>query len=200
MDRQELVFQTRLGGDDFGKARLAYHVSWPPELAPILKHLVDHRQDGPLIVRRPIAGGRCKRVLTATSTEEITGHFNKVLAAAPPGEVESEQDRKRLYRRLLRQLGGVSEDALAREFKKLIAEIAPGKPIRFYDLRGSVTTDLKDAGVDAVFRRYITGHSLRGDILAHYESQDVHLHMTKYFTYIKPLLSAIVKRTAELGI
>ena len=78
--------------------------------------------------------------------------------------------------------------------------VRPGLRARFYDLRGSVSTDLRRAGVADILRRYITGRSLKREILADYESQDLHADLDRYFQYIRPLLDAIVARAAELNI
>jgi hypothetical protein len=72
--------------------------------------------------------------------------------------------------------------------------------IRFYDLRGSITTELKAAKIDEIVRLYITGHSLERKILSHYEHQDLQLAMADYFQNIRPLLDTIVRRAGELAI
>src|SRR5262249_48341959 len=136
----------------------------------------------------------------AATRDHVLSLFEKKLAHAAPGRVQALHDRKDLFRQLLRELGGVSIDELRREFKKVLALASPTSSARLYDLRGAVTTDLKDAGVDVIIRLYVTGHTLRGEILAHYESQDLHRHMQRYFQYIAPLLSAIAKRAGEVGI
>ena len=105
-----------------------------------------------------------------------------------------------MFRRVLRDLGGVSTDAMAIEFKCLMANVRPNEPVRFYETRSATSNDMKNAGVDTVFRHYITAHSLRGEVLGAYESQDLHLHFSKYFDYIRPLLNAIALRAVALGI
>ena len=71
---------------------------------------------------------------------------------------------------------------------------------RFYDLRGSVTTDLKDARVDLLLRKYFTGHSLDAEIMSRYETIKLHADMAAYFRHIQPLLNAIRARAQYLGI
>jgi hypothetical protein len=71
---------------------------------------------------------------------------------------------------------------------------------RFYDLRGSATTDLKDARVDLLLRKYVTGHSLDAEIMSRYESLKFHADMDVYFKHIRPLLDSIKERAAHLGL
>jgi hypothetical protein len=101
---------------------------------------------------------------------------------------------------VLKDCGGVGKDVVAAEFRRILAEVRPGLRARFYDLRSATITDIKDAGVDWLIRRYVTGKSLGRDTLANYEQQNLAHHMHKYFQFIQPLLSAIMARAKELGI
>jgi hypothetical protein len=71
---------------------------------------------------------------------------------------------------------------------------------RFYDLRASASTDLKDARVDPLIQKYVTGHSLDLDIMSRYVSLHLHDDMRVYFQHIQPLLDAIARRAVELGL
>src|SRR5205085_7244905 len=101
-------------------------------------------------------------------------------------------------RRVLRELGGVSGDELATEFKALLGEagLAPGR--KLYDLRHAVTTDLSRAGVRHLELRYLTSHST-GDILNDYVALDPHGEMAKYSARVRPLLDALLARGRDLG-
>ena len=122
------------------------------------------------------------------------------MAAAKPGVIQAKQDGKQLFRRLLRAMGGVSPDSLAKEFDQVSANIQVPAGARFYDLRGSATTDLKDARVDLLLRKYVTGHSLDAEIMSRYESLKLHADMEVYFQHIQPLLNAITARSRLLGL
>jgi len=196
----ELRFGTRMGGDDFNKGGLSFRSVWPVELERIIRRLINGRTDGPLILRRTVVEGCRMPKRTAQTLPEIREEYERKLTAAPVQRVQAPHDHKDLFRGLLSNMGGVSRNNLRDEFKQLAEMLHPGKSPRLYDLRGSVTTDLKNAGVDTVLRRYVTGHSLKGEILADYESQDLHRHMPKYFEFIKPLLTAIATRAEELKI
>ena len=200
LDDRLLTFKTRFRGDDFNKGRMSFSVPWPEQFSPIVHACIKGREDGPLLLRRTVAEGRRKPAKTASDSDAIMGRYRAVLAKANPDEVQNEQDRKALFRKLVRQLGGLNDDHMRNEFGRILAEVEPNRRIRFYDTRGCVTTDMKNAGMDVIIRRYLTGHSLTGEILASYEHQDVHRHMAKYFQYIQPLLRVIEDQAGALKV
>jgi hypothetical protein len=171
-------------------------VPFPEQLQPLLRRCIDGRADGPLLRQRSIAEGLRRPRLAAGPTQAIFDQFQRALQEAQPGEVQAAQDGKQLFRRLLRQMGGVSVDSLAKEFKGLLA--AAGT--RFYDLRGSVNTDMNTAGVSELFQLYVTGHSLDEKILSRYVSLKLVDEMQHYFRHIQPLLDAIEDRAGYLGL
>jgi hypothetical protein len=195
-----LSFGTRLAGWDFGKGRQSFQVPFPPEIEPLLRHCIDGRCDGPVLRQRTIVEGRRQPKLAVRSPAEIRELFDQALAAARPGEIQAKHDGKRLFRRLLREMGGVSADSLAKEFHSLSACVKAPQGARFYDLRGSVTTDLKDARVDHLLQLYVTGHSVKAEILSNYLSLHLHDEMQAYFQHIRPLLETIARRAFELGL
>jgi hypothetical protein len=200
--RRELRFGTRLGGWDFNKGQQCFRVPYPSELDALLAHCIAGRGAGPLFRQRTIFDGRRQPKRIVSAPGEIEENFFRAMAAAKPGAVQAKRDGKTLFRRMLRDTGGVSENSLAKEFDEVLAStelpVPPGA--RFYDLRGSVTTDLKDAKLDLLFRKYITGHSLDAEIMSRYESIRLHTQMQPYFEYAKPLLDAIAARARQLGL
>jgi hypothetical protein len=199
-NRREIQFGTRFGGADYNKGRMSFRSIWPWQLDAILLYLVGDRKTGPLIMRRTVVEGRRRPRATAASASDVKVLFDRSLARAGARDIQADNDRKNAFRRVLRTLGGVDEDALAREFKALLGQVRPGHAAPLYDLRDAATTDMKDAGVDTIFRRYVTGHSLTGEILASYETQSLALHMARYFDHVRPLLDAIARRAGEVGI
>ncbi|MCE9547305.1 MAG: hypothetical protein K8T25_17675 [Planctomycetia bacterium] len=197
---REIVFAPRWGGDDGNKAHQAFRTVYPEQFDPIVEFLTGGRTAGPLLRRRTVAEQQRQPEITVNSEAELQREFDRMLNHARPDEVQCLQDRKRVFRRLLRRLGGADEDDLAKEFHRALTLARPDLSVRFYDLRGSVTTDLKRAGVEEILRRYTTGHSVNRNIMAEYESQDLHADMERYFQYIAPLLTAIQQRAKELGI
>lgn len=195
-----LHFGTRFGGWDFNKGQQIFRVPFPQELDSLLRRCVADRSEGPLLRQRTIADGRRQPKLLVHSTEEIEELFHRAMTAAKPGAIQAKQDGKLLFRRLLRAMGGVSPDSLADEFDQASVNVQTPAGARFYDLRGSASTDLKDARVDLLLRKYVTGHSLDGEIMSRYESLKLHADMAAYFQHIQPLLNAIAARSRELGL
>ena len=175
---------------------------FPPELGAQLRHCIAGRGAGPLLRQRTIVDGRRQPKVVVSTAEEIEEAFRRAMAATKPDSIQAKQDGKRLFRRLLRAMGGVSEDSLAKEFDQVLASaqlaVLPGA--RFYDLRGSVTTDLKHGKVEPLVRLYVTGHSLSAEIMSRYESINLQAEMQPYFDHIKPLLSAIAARSQQVGL
>jgi integrase-like protein len=194
-----LRFGNRFGDRDFGKGKQNFLVPLPEELTALMQACIADRVDGPLLRKRAVCEGEKKLRLTMTNGNSLAALFDKRLMAARAGEVQAAHDAKRLFRRLLSDLGGVTPDLLAKEFKRLIEPFGFAAGTRFYDLRGSVSTDLERAGVSHLVQRYVTGHTTR-DIMNHYVSLDVPGEMRKHFERIKPLLAAIETRAASLGI
>jgi hypothetical protein len=193
-----LHFGTRLGGRDFNKGRQTYSCPFPKEIAPLLQACVGGRAAGPLLRRRAVwDGGKSK--LIPTSPDNLIQTFEQTLSKLAPGEVQSDQDTKRVFRRMLLEMGGVSEDGLAKAFKALLPKAGLSGSIKFYDLRSSCTTELEWSGVSHLVQRYVTGHTTK-DILYSYVSLDPVGEMEKYFHSIQPLLAAITDRAKKLGL
>ena len=195
-----LYFGTRLDGWDFSKGQQSFCVPFPPVLEPLLRRCVDGRSEGPLLRQRTIVDHRRRPKLLVDSIEHVRDSFAGAMAGAKLGEIQGKQDGKRLFRRLLRAMGGVSPDSLAKEFDTLLAHVEVPAGARFYDLRGSASTDLKDAKVDPLIQKYVTGHSLDADIMSRYVSLRLHDDMQAYFQHVQPLLDAIARRAMKLGL
>jgi integrase len=193
-----LRFGTRLGGGDFNKGRQDFVVPFPDELRPILLACVDGRPTGPLLRQRAAFGGRCKR--SVASSEGLVKLYEEKLAKAPHGSVLTEQDRKQVFRRLLRELGGVSTDQLAREFKQLLKARGLGDGVSLYTLRHAVTTAMnRTPGMSHIELTYLTGHAT-SDALADYVVLDPVQAMRRYFDVIRPLLDAITRQAKAVGL
>jgi len=201
LEQRLLRFGTRLSGRDFNKGRQSFVCPFPQELDLLLRACASSRPDGPLLRKRSVWEGRRRPRLAVATPPDVVAHFENAIRDAKPTDVQTTQDLKRLVRSVLLDMGGVSEDALAKSFKSLIARASLVLPAgaRFYDLRGSCTTDLEQSGVSHLVQRYVTGHTT-SDILFQYASIDPAGQMQKYFTHIQPLLDAIQRRATQLGI
>ncbi|MHB1034192.1 MAG: hypothetical protein ACYC35_24385 [Pirellulales bacterium] len=196
---RRLRFGSRFDGRDFNKGRQSFQVPFPAEIEPLLHVCMDGRQEGPLLRGRSYFEGRRKPKQPVASAEEFEACFDRTLSAARPGEIQAEQDFKHVVRKVLQAMGGASPDAMAKEFKSVLAKGHLPASARLYDLRGSVNTELNSAGVSYLLQTYITGHTTR-DILHVYVSLEPEAEMERYFAAIRPLLGAIEQRARELGL
>jgi len=194
-----LKFGSRFGDRDFNKGKQAFCVPFPPELTSLLRSCAGERLDGPLLLSRAVWEGRRKSKLSVHRPDDVAAHFDSALMAARADEVQTAQDTKALFRKLLIKLGGVSPDALAKEFKGLIESLGFPADARFYDLRAAVSTDLARAGVSHLAQRNVTGHTTH-DIMNEYVSIDIQAEMRRHFERIRPLLAAIAGRAAGLQV
>jgi hypothetical protein len=183
---------------NFTKARTSFVLPFAAELHPIIRACIGNRVEGPLFRNRRAFGG-IQRIEPVQSLEQLRQLFDADLLRQPAEAVQAEQDRKILFRRFLRRLGGVSEDALATEFKKLLVALSLDKGISLYALRTATTTAMLRANVPHLELRYLTGHSTN-DILNTYTTLDPIGAMQRYFDTIRPLLSAIADRAAAVGL
>jgi len=83
--------------------------------------------------------------------------------------------------------------------KQIRALIGKDDSIRSYDLRGSVTQQMKQSGMSHLEFRYLTEHTV-SDIMNEYTGIKPKKQMKKYFQKIKPLLKAIKKRYKEMSL
>ena len=187
---------TRFGGSDFTKGRQEVLMPLPTELIPILQRCIAGRREGPLFRSREAWHGRIKPRKITDSRSDLEALFHRELGAASSGSVTTEQDRKRIFRQLLRSLGGISEDLIGKELRGLMAGITDVRP---YDIRGAVSNDLKNADLGHLELRYHTGHAAN-DIMNEYVSLDPEGAMRKYFRHIDALLQAIAGRARYFGI
>jgi integrase len=196
-DKGWLEIGTRLHGGDFTKGQTSFKLPFPDALRPILHVCIGGRGGGPLLRSRAAFGGKAQRPVA--SPEELSRWYEERLAKAPPGSVQTEQDRKGVFRRLLRDLGGVSEDRLAAEFKQLLRAQGRADGVSLYTLRSSVTTAMERVKMGHLELRYLTGHAT-GDILNEYVTLDPVGAMQLYFAHIRPLLTALTLRAQAVGL
>jgi integrase len=197
-ERGWLEFGERLRGVNFTKGKTAFVLPIPDELRPILGACIADRAEGPLLrSRRAFAAGKGHEPVRAL--DHLVQLYDAEVLGQPPDAVQAEQDRKLLFRGLLRRLGGVTEDAMNKEFKKLLTLVGVKNGATLYTLRSSVTTAMHRANLPHLEMRYLTGHTT-SDILNEYTSLDPVGAMRRYFDTIRPLLVAIKQRSDDLGL
>ncbi|REJ87270.1 MAG: hypothetical protein DWQ35_21710 [Planctomycetota bacterium] len=194
-----LNFGSRFSGSDFNKGVVSFHLPFPLELARIVRACVAGRAEGPLLRTRTVCEGNESRKLHVGSADDLVRLIKDAFSSARQDEVQSAQDQKRIVRKTLRKMGGLRQGELRREFKRLLKAADINTDGRYYDVKGSVTTDMNSAGLSHLMLRYVTGHTTR-DILNEYVSLDCEKEMQNYFDYIQPLLTAIMTRADELGL
>ncbi|HWE03061.1 MAG TPA: hypothetical protein VG326_11690 [Tepidisphaeraceae bacterium] len=138
--------------DDHNKARQNFRVACPRQFDPLLNWLIAGRTSGPLLRRRKICDGRGQPRVRIDTLDDINRRFEDVIGNAKAREVQNDQDRMRLFRGLLLDLGGVGGEDIAKEFKALLKAAKPDASARFYDLRSAVITGLREAGVSEILR------------------------------------------------
>jgi integrase len=199
LDRRHWNLGTRVGGSDFNKGHVSFVLPLPEELCAILQCLVANRSDGPMFRSRRSAIKRKGAKFKFDSHEEFESLCETAIHRSSKDDVATEQDRKEVVRRVLRECGGVSVDEIGREVRTLYEAVGVAASTRPYDLRAATTTDLNNAGLRHLELRYLTGHSLN-DILNEYTSLEPDAEIEKYFRSIEPLLKAICDRASELDI
>jgi integrase len=194
-ERGWLEFGHSFMESNFTKAGTAFKLPFPDELIPVLKICIGGRSEGPLLqMRRAFEAGAQSDV---SSTTDLKQRFDNLLLEQPRDNVQCPQDRKLLFRSLLRRLGGISEDTMNREFKGLLAMLGINNGATIYTARASITQSMKTAKLPFLELRYLTSHTTN-DILNVYSSLDPVGAMKQYFDSIKPLLAAIEERARVL--
>lgn len=191
-----LEFRTRQGGGDFTKGRVDFVLPFPRELHAVLRRCIAGRGEGPLLRRRAAFTASAP---TVRSSDDLTNMYGDRLLRTP--DAMTEQDRKRVFRRLLRDLGGVSPDELAKEFRQLLTvQQLTNNNIKLYTLRHAVSIALhRTPGMSHLTLRYLTGHSTE-DIMSHYVGLDPRAAMDQYFATVYPLLDAIDAKAKSFGL
>jgi integrase len=189
-------FRTRFGGSDFNKEQRDFVVPFPVELVPMIHECIGGRLEGPLLRSR--AAFEQNRSAEVTSFDQLKVFFQGAILSAGD-QVQCEQDRKDIFRRLLRDFGGVSEDELYRELAGLFRALGFGPGVSLKSLRSAVSTDMKNAGINLLELRYLTSHTV-DDIMNVYVNVDPVGAMEQYFRTIQPLLTALKEFAETLGI
>lgn len=195
-NKQQIRFGSRFGGSDFNKGKVDVKFPLPDELMPLLLMLVRERLEGPLFLNRKICKGNSSSKYTFNSTSALERQYHDELSKAPKGSVLNSQDRKAVFRNFLNKAGGITSAYVGKKMRQVIGEVESGRP---YDLRGSITQEMKEAGIPLLELRYLTEHSV-SDIINVYAGLNPEQEIVKYYNKISPLLETIKTRTEQLVI
>lgn len=196
-DRGWLEFGHQFDDVNTTKEGTTFRLPLPKELLPIMAACVAGRTEGPLMrSRRAFQKNEIDRLRSAA---ELRERYEELLQQQARGRVQTHHDRKRLFRSLLRKLGGISEDAMNVEFKKILAALGVNNGATIYSLRASITTSMNRANLPHLEMRYLTSHSIN-DILNEYATLDPVNAIQPYFEYVQPLLTTLSDRARQLGL
>lgn len=193
-EKQQVHFGSRFGGSDFNKGKVDVKLPLPDELMPLLRMSVGERVEGPLFLNRKICQGKSSRKYTFISTSDLKQQYQDELSNSPKGTVLNSQDRKKVFRNFLNKAGGITSAYVGKQLRQVIGNDESGRP---YDLRGSITQEMKEAGIPLLELRYLTEHTVN-DIINVYSGLNPEQEIVKYYNKISPLLEAIKTRTEQL--
>lgn len=193
-EKQQVYFGSRFGGSDFNKGKVDVQFPLPEDLMPLLRMSVGERIEGPLFLNRKICQGKSSIRYAFDSKSDLEQQYQVELAKAPKGTILNSQDRKAAFRKFLSKAGGVTSDYVGKQLRQVIGKGQPGKP---HDFRGSITQEMKEAGVPFLELRYLTAHAVN-DIINVYSGLNPKHEIAKYYDKIRPLLEAIKTRTEQL--
>ncbi|HOI54920.1 MAG TPA: hypothetical protein PLP01_06695, partial [Phycisphaerae bacterium] len=199
-----LTFGRRFGGHDFTKGRTTFRLPFPAAIGSLLRAAVNGRADGPLFLRRSVVEGRNVPTIEIAGAGGMEAAVFAALAEAPKDDLQADGDAKRIIRRTICAAGGVSEDELRDELLALTGPAGIVGPVRYYDLRSDVVTEMQAVGVDTEYLRYIMGHKLTvgGSLEAYLKLGQNQLEeaLERYWRFASELLSAIAERAEYLGL
>jgi hypothetical protein len=198
-DAHLLRFGERLGGADFNKGRQQFVCPYPQDLAWLIDYCIGLRSAGPLLRRRDVFSGRRRASVEVAASTDVKREMETALANARSGDLQAPQDFKRVVRRSIVALGGVSTNRLRKELRQVFERAGFGRGATPYELRHSINSEFEQAGVGFLTHRYVTGHRTN-DILNAYTTLAPEREMQKYFATIVPLFDTIRARAQKLSL
>lgn len=151
------------------KTRNLRDVPLLPEVALVLRDCVGNRKAGPVIQQRRYATGKATPPLRGRTTVELEEEARR-RADARQSKQEAAVSRMqlaRIGRTVWSDAGATKETKIRSEFMRVTQRIGLGHLTCPKDLRHLFATSLQAAGVDAMIRRDIMGHTTL-DMTAHY--------------------------------
>ncbi|WP_145363063.1 phage integrase SAM-like domain-containing protein [Stratiformator vulcanicus] len=196
-ERRRLRFGVHFEGADHTKGRTSFQVVFPPELDPLLFRLVKTRTEGPLLLSAQAFANSARDSATVGGMT-VRPLYEQALESEGSEEIQCDNDRKRVYRSVLKKLGGMTPDLMGKDFDRFRKREQLALP-SIGQFRHAITHDMKQSGMGILELRYLTSHST-DDILNEYTSIDIVGAMEKYFDIVDPILVAIRSRGRELGL
>jgi hypothetical protein len=192
-------FGSSFSGQLPNKCGFQVHVPIPRQLGSLLQSVTNPRTSGPLFVTRKWQARKQIDNGQLASPAAFEQYVQQALLNAGKKGVATPNDRKQVIQGVLRDCGGFPQDLVGKQLKELFERVGVRQGVVPYDIRGAVTTEMRNAGVRDLEVRYLTLHSTN-DILNEYVTLDVGRECQKYFEHITPLLQAIETRATALGL
>ena len=189
--RRHLLFGINNSDKNFTKGHTAFRIPYPQALEGLMGRLIAGRCQGPLI--RQVS---CQKQREDQSVDLVAGW--QAEAAKTPSRVQTPNDKKSLFRMVMRKSGGASADYIGKLFAK-VAKKAGLRGIQPGFCRDSATHLMERSGMSHLSLRYLTSHST-SDILNTYTGLDIDAEMGKYYAMVPNLVQAIAIRFPPLPV
>jgi integrase len=189
--RRHLLFGINNSDVNFTKGHTAFRIPYPQALEGLIGRLIAGRCQGPLI--RQVS---CQNQGEDQSVDLEAGWNAE--AAKTPSRVQTKNDKKSLFREVMRKNGGASADYIGKLFAK-VAKKAGLRGIQPGFCRDSATHLMERSGMSHLSLRYLTSHST-SDILNTYTGMDIDAEMGKYYAMVPTLVQTIAARFPALPV
>ena len=185
LERKHLLFGFNNKDINFTKGKTVFRIPYPSVLDGLIQGLIARRSSGPLILRTQCQG------LAPQDGVNLLGAWHEE-AQKDPAKLQTPNDKKDLFRLVMRKHGGASGDYIGKIFARVakkagLVNVQPGF------CRDSATNLMEHCGMNHLSLRYLTSHTT-SDILNTYTGMEIDTEMAKYYATIPSLLSAIALR------
>jgi integrase len=185
LNRRHLLFGINNSDVNFTKGHTTFRIPYPAELDGLITTLIAGRVQGPLIRQVSSQGNPENQSVDLLAIWRIE-------AAKNPSRVGTMNDKKALFREVVRKAGGASADYIGKLFAK-VAKRAGLVGVQPGFCRDSATHLMERSGMGILALRYLTSHTTR-DILTTYTGVDIDGAMSSYYSMVPKLVEAIASR------
>ena len=185
LNRRHLLFGINNCDKNFTKGHTAFRIPYHQNLDGLINRLIAGRTQGPLIRQVSYQNDENNQSVDLVAVWQAEAVKN-------PFRIRTLNDKKALFREIMRRSGGASSDYIGKLFAKVakragLVNIQPGF------CRDSATHLMERSGMSFLTARYLTSHSTT-DILNTYTGLNIDSEMGRYFAMLPDLLSVISER------
>ena len=189
IDRRHLLFGINNPDVNFTKGHTAFRIPYIQELDGLINRLIDGRTQGPLIRQSSFQNEEGNQSVDLVAAWEVEAVKN-------PSRARTKNEKKALFRQIMRNNGGASGDYIGKIFAKVAKRAGLGN-IQPGFCRDSATHLMERCGMSFLSARYLTSHTTN-DILNNYTGLDIDGDMAKYYATVPRLIEAISTRFSVL--